>query len=64
MGDYDADLLEALEEYTGFLAGYRSWYHEQPEDDRPSAEEVLETLTAEYHTQMERAFIEGYREGW
>ena len=64
MGDCEAVVWEWLEEYGGFLAGYRSWYHEQPEDDRPTAEEVIETLTAEYHSQVERPFMQYQGEGW
>lgn len=55
----DAEMRDAIDEYGGFLAGYKSWFADQDADDRPSAYEVIETLQVEYHQQVEALVIGG-----
>jgi len=54
--DYEV-LAAAVDEYGGFVAGYRDWLRDQEGDSKPSPGEVAETLQMEYHQQIERLFI-------
>jgi len=53
------DIRDAIDEYGGFVAGYKSWFGDQDADDRPSAFEVIETLQMEYQQQVEALVIGG-----
>ena len=53
MGDDHAELVEAIDEYGGFLAGYRDWWHDQDPDDRPGTRSVLDTIVTEYWRHVE-----------
>lgn len=55
----DADMRDAIDEYGGFLAGYKSWFADKDADDRPSAYEVIERLQEEYHQQVEALVLRG-----
>ena len=55
----EADIRDAIDEYGGFLAGYKSWFDDRDADDRPSAYEVVETLQMEYHQQVEGLVMRG-----
>jgi hypothetical protein len=55
----EADMRDAIDEYGGFLAGYKSWFAGKDADDRPSAIEVIERLQEEYHLQVEVLVIGG-----
>ena len=54
---YYRDLVDAIDEFGGFLAGFKSWYHDQDPEDQPSATAVIDTLQEEYHEQIERELI-------
>jgi hypothetical protein len=55
---YYRDLVDAIDEFGGFLAGFKSWYHDQDAADQPSAAAVIDTLQEEYHEQIERVLID------
>jgi len=55
----EADMRDAIDEYGGFLAGYKSWFGDQDADNKPSAFEVLDTLQMEYHQQVEALVMRG-----
>jgi len=54
---YYRALVDAIDEFGSFLAGFKSWYHDQDPEDQPSAESVIDTLQEEYHQQIERELI-------
>ena len=54
----NTDLADAVDEYGGFLAGYKSWLADQEGDDVPSPQEVVDLLQMEYHDQVERQVID------
>jgi hypothetical protein len=51
------EVIAAIDEYGGFVAGYKDWLGDQDEGDIPSPYEVADTLQLEYHQQIERLVI-------
>jgi hypothetical protein len=51
------EVVAAIDEYGGFVAGYKDWLTDQEGDDIPSPYEVADTLQLEYHQQIERLVI-------
>jgi hypothetical protein len=62
MADDHAQLVDAIDEYGGFLAGYRDWWYDQDPDDRPGPRSVLDTVVTEYWSHVE-VVVGGQREG-
>lgn len=54
---YYRDLVDAIDEFGGFLAGFKSWYHDQDAEVQPDSAAVIDTLQEEYHQQIERKLI-------